>query len=166
MDKNQIRKIIAVRKELDSIFNLLPGINFGIAGGKITRLLYKYFHNPSYIPYDSDYDLFFTNNNDLVRAKKILSSYSHFVENKKIVDHFKLKDGPKIDVISMVQPSFFKHLHNFDLSICCVMFLRDKFLNYNNAIQDILDKRIQLNYISCYPQSTTNRLIKFAKLGF
>lgn len=134
-------------------------IDFFVAGGFIRRFLYK--RNP----FTSDIDLYFKNNNDLVKVYEYFTSIG-FVNISENQNSYKLKkNNIHLDLVKRFFPSCIEVIQSFDFTICCAGFDRNAFYKHVSFELHVERKAIRLNNSENVP-SILYRLQKYAKMGF
>ena len=164
--------IYFARENLDFLFNILMGYDFYIAGGFVTRCIYKYLHNKDFINpmIDSqDIDIFSENSCEAERIRnKLLSAGAELKEKNKVSLNEKLiYNGIKIDLI-FANAFLGNPLHRiqyFDMSQCAFMIAYDKAYYLENSMECIENSKIKLNFVN-NTHFDIKRIYKYKRRGF
>ena len=160
------------RENLNFIFDILMGCDFYIAGGFVTRCIYKYLHNKDFInpAIDSqDIDIFPINYYEAEKIRnKLLSIGATLVEKNKVSSNEKLiYNGIKIDLI--FAPAFLgepkERIRYFDMAQCAFIISYDKAYYLENSMECIENSKIKLNFVN-NTHFDIKRIYKYKRRGF
>lgn len=168
-----------VIKSVDNFKNLywldtyMMGHNGFIAGGCFRNI----FDNTPV----KDIDIFFENNEDYTKAKSYYENKDNFIkyyDNKKVVAFKHTKNGMVIELIQSVFGKPEEIINNFDFSITKFAYYKEKvifdeeeiteykIIHHKDYFEHLHLKRLVTNEMLIYPNSTFERLLKYAKYGY
>jgi hypothetical protein len=119
-------------------------------------------------PFDSDWDFFFTNEEQLKDFQSKLQNVIEIKEGKTNNVVYVKKDDTtnyKFQLIKIYYPNISSLLDSFDFTLCQVGFDGENFYLADFAMKDILENKLVTNKIT-FPEASMRRTFKYTKQGY